>query len=132
MKLEFTILGNLPSANIYFRGSTWRKKYGRQKKEKESWFWAIKEGLQKVGFHYVGNTSYFNTKVKIDLAVYGSDRRSEKDRSNLIATADKLIVDNLVQMRVLVDDSPEFLEWGQIEQKVGRPPRVKVKLYECY
>jgi len=96
----------------------------------EGWAWAVKAGLQKAGCNYVGNTSYFKTKVRIDVVVFVKKRSCIKDESNLITPLDKLVVDNLVAQRILVDDSGEFLEWGKVEQKMGNQERIEITLTE--
>jgi len=123
--IKFEILGKLPSANYLLR-MHWTKR----RKMIEGWAWAVKAGLQKAGCNYVGNTSYFKTKLQIDVVIFVANRSSIKDGANLITPLDKLVVDNLVNQRILVDDCGEFLEWGKVEQKIGRPERIEITLNE--
>jgi len=50
------------------------------------------------------------------------------DRSNIIISLDKLIIDNLVTQHIFVDDSPEYLEYGDIDQAIGKPERVELEI----
>lgn len=130
MKLDFTIQTYLPSGNKLFSGPMWQVRHKKQREFKTTFFWAIKEGLQKVGFHYSGYTGYFKGLVRIDLRLFHKNKSAFKDRANIIAAADKLIADTLVDMFILIDDSKEYLKWGEIEQEVGDPVRVEVTLTE--
>lgn len=126
-KLEFQILGTLPSANNLLR-----MHWAKRRKMIQDWAWAVKASLLKVGCNHIGNTSYFKTKVQIDVIVFVGTKRSLKDESNLITPIDKLIVDNLIAQKILVDDSTDYLCWAKIEQKIGRPERIEIKLSQAW
>lgn len=142
MKLSFEILCDLPSGNVRDR-THWSKHQAL----KDQWWWLIKEACQNAKIKYVGNTSYFKEKVKGSFVVYIKDKRSEKDKANLIHAIDKLILDNLFEqplksqygvkrfrrpaIHLLVNDDPKWFEWGEVKQVIGTPERVKVILEEA-
>ena len=95
--------------------------------------------LRHAYFRYIGNTSYFKEKVKLSVILYRKDKRGVRDDVNVKNILDKLVVDCLYPHRytrkklkytippvahLLVDDSPEYFEWGKIEQKIGTPERI--------
>ena len=126
MKLSFELRADLPSANNLLR-----MHWAKRRKMVEDWHWLVKQALQKQGMKHIGNTSRFKTLVRIDALVYIKDGRSIKDRSNLITPIDKLIVDNLVKELILVDDTPEYLEWGKIDQEIVGYEGVVITLTEA-
>lgn len=121
MKLE--VLGHLPSANQLLR-----MHWAKRNRMIQDWAWAVKQGLQKAKIHYVGNTSYFKEPVSVSATVFILNKRMVKDIGNLITPIDKLIIDNLVTQKILVDDTPEYLEWGHINQAIGKPERIELEL----
>lgn len=123
--VKLSIHGSLPSANTYLR-----MHWAKRRKMIESWGWAVKIALQKVKLNHIGNTSYFKVPMKITAKIFIKDKRKLKDTGNLRTPIDKLIVDNLVAQRILVDDSAEYLKWGEPEQRVGLPERVEITIEE--
>ena len=119
------ILGHLPSGNQLLR-----MHWAKRRKMIEQWAWAVKQGLQKARVLYIGNVSYFGRPVTVSAKVFVLNKRMEKDRSNIITSLDKLVIDNLVTQKVLVDDTPEYLDWGTIEQPIGKPERIELELIE--
>jgi len=73
-------------------------------------------------------SSKFQVPVKVKLTVYRKDKRGKMDDSNLIASADKLIADNLVTQKIIVDDTADYLTWEKPKQFVGKPERVIVEI----
>lgn len=133
-KLEFTILARLPG-NYAFMNAHW----GEKKRLKELWRKSVFVALRQAKFRYVGNTSYFKEKVRLGVILYMKDKRGSRDSVNIKNMVDKLVVDCLYPHRytrkklrytippvayLLVDDSPEYFEWGKIEQKIGKPERL--------
>jgi len=119
MKLE--LRGVLPSNNVLLR-MHWTKR----RKLIETWAWLLKYWLIETK----QNHSKFKAPVVLSLTVYRKDKRGFMDDSNLIASADKLIVDNLVKLKILVDDSEEMLTWTKPVQLIGNPERVTVEIEE--
>jgi hypothetical protein len=133
-KLEFTIEAGLPG-NYVFMNAYW----GEKKRVKENWKTLVFVALRQAKFHYVGSTSYFKGKVKLDVILYRKDKRGNRDSVNVKNMVDKLVVDCLYPHKytrkklkytippvahLLVDDSPEYFTWGEIEQKIGKPERI--------
>ena len=121
--MKITILGHLPSGNQLLR-----MHWAKRRKMIEQWAWAVKKGLQKANINYVGNTSYFKSPVSISATVFIKDQRGKKDDSNIITSLDKLIIDNMVKQKIFVDDSPDYLEYGHINQAVDREERIEIEI----
>lgn len=60
------------------------------------------------------------TKRRVHATFVFKDRR-RRDRSNY---AGKVIEDSMVRAGLLVDDSPEWFEWGRVEFEKGPEPAV--------
>ena len=123
--VKLQILGHLPSGNQLLR-----MHWAKRNRVIKQWAWAVKQGLQKAKILYIGNVSYFGRPVSVNARVFILNKRMEKDRSNIITALDKLVIDHLVTQKVLVDDSPEYLEWGFINQPIGKPERIELELVE--
>jgi len=133
-KVEFTCLARLPRHNDYDR-----MHWTYQRELQETWKWLILEAMNNAGFRHIGNTSYFKSKVVVDVTVYVKDKRGFRDEANLKAMIDKLILDALFWKKykgqpkapvihLLVDDGPEYVTWGEIKQLVNTPERVHIKM----
>ena len=114
MKLKLELCGELKSNNELMR-MHWTKR----RKLIEVWAWMVSVQLNHTGQAYIGNTSKFKCPVRVKVTVF-RPRGRPMDDSNLIAGADKLIIDNLVRQRILVDDSDEYLTWEKPVQKTGK------------
>jgi len=98
------------------------------KKLKDDWFIRIKEGAEKSGFSYRGNTSYFKEKVRVSGTLFYKRKKDfMRDEANIINVLDKVIIDQLsdkprrkAAISLLPDDSEKWLEWGEIEQAITK------------
>lgn len=139
-KLEFTIPTRLPG-NYTFMNAHW----GQKRKMKKDWRTLVFGALRQANFRYIGNVSYFKGRVKLGVVVYRKDKRGLRDTVNIKNIVDKLVIDCLYPhcytkkklkytippvAHVLVDDSPEYFEWGEIEQKIGEPERIVLTFEE--
>lgn len=130
-QVKFVILARLPSYHELTAGTTRQVQGAIKRSFMDTFFFAIKEGIQKAKdehgktFRYIGNTSYFPDEVKIDLTIFGR-WQGPPDRDNYIQSAGKLIIDQLFSTKtryaavnLLVDD--RFVEWGKVEFPRGDP-----------
>jgi len=134
-QIKFMIFARLPSYHELNKGKTWQVKQAIKARYRDTFFYAIKEGIQLIGFKYIGNTSYFKGKVLISLMFFGKWRRPP-DKDNYILSAGKLIVDRLFStatryaaVNLLVDDSERFVEWGKVKFEQGKP-KVEITIEE--
>lgn len=114
MKVKLELRGELKSNNELMR-----MHWAKRRKLIAVWAWVVCSELNHTGQNFIGNTSKFNCPVRVKVTVFRPKGRPMDD-SNLISSVDKLIIDNLVKQRILVDDSDEMLTWEKPKQKTGK------------
>ena len=68
-------------------------------------------------------------KIKVDIAIIRTHKLGRKmDAVNLRGAVDKLVLDNLVMLRYLPDDSDKYVEWGKVEHLVGDSTRTEISI----
>ena len=68
-------------------------------------------------------------KIKVDIAIVRTHRLGRKmDAVNLRGAVDKLVLDNLVSLKYLPDDSDKYIEWGKVEHLVGDSTRTEISI----
>ena len=70
-------------------------------------------------------------KIKVDVCFHWKSNRGRRpDKVNVWGAIDKLVVDALVKLRYLKDDSDKFVEWGTVEHKVTGKEQTEVRITE--
>lgn len=95
-----------PSANVLLRTH-----FRKRKELKDVWYLHLYTGFFHSGI----------TKAKVKRSVKITIRsKKERDEANNVTPADKLILDNLKRLGLIVDDSPKWIEL-QVLGEVGEP-----------
>ncbi len=110
-----------PSANVYMRmpsirrGQRHRPGCTRHQQDlKEAWHWML---LGQIALATPGGISPATEKRYVKMISY---RAGEPDPPNLYLGHDKLVLDNLVKLGVLVDDNARWCDFHVISRKAGK------------
>lgn len=117
-KQTVTIYGRLPSLNEVIN-THWANYYRKKKTTSESIMWEIKEaGIVPV-----------QGKARVTIQCYEQDHRRDED--NVIATSGKIILDALVKMGIIHNDSPKWCRYIPMPVQYDKDnPRIVVEVEE--
>ena len=118
-----TIDDIVPTANVYMRtpslrrGQRHRRGCTRHQQDlKEAWNW-----LLTLAIICLNNKASGITEAKRRRSVKMiSYRRGEPDPQNMYLAHDKLVLDNLVKLGVLVDDNAKWCDFSVVARKAGK------------
>jgi len=100
-----------PSANPFMR-LHWRARL----KLAKAWNWLLLEQVLKP-VHDGTGLSPARRKRQVKITSY---RRGEPDPQNLYLAHDKCILDQLIRLGVLIDDSAKWCEFSVVSQRAGK------------
>jgi len=101
----------VPTANPFMR-----MHWGKRKKMAEAWNWLLTEQVCKV-MPEKGSITPATRKRWVKMISY---RTGTPDPQNLYLGHDKLILDQLVKLGVLVDDSARWCDFSVVSRKAGK------------
>lgn len=109
-----------PTANVYIRmpslrsGQWHRQPCNRHRQDlRDAWYWLLLEQVARYG------DGLTLAKMKRHIKVI-SYRRGDPDPPNLVLPSDKLVLDNLVKLGVLVDDNKRWCKLEVEGRKAGK------------
>ncbi len=118
-----TIDAIFPTANVYIRmpsirrGWRHRQPCNRHRQDLiEAWYWMIWGSLARLNEN---ENAVHDARKKRHVKVI-SYRRGDPDEHNLVLPADKLVLDNLVKLGVLVDDNRKWCKLEADAEKAGK------------
>ena len=115
-----TIDDIFPTANVYIRmpslrrGQWHRQPCNRHRQDlRDAWYWMILEQVAR----YSDSIAPAKRKRYVKVISY---RRGDPDEHNLVLCADKLALDNLIKLGVLVDDNKKWCKLEVEGRKAGK------------